>query len=167
MPNSTRLWVLGGLLAVGAVTTLAQAQRPPMSAQDQGRFTGYSLDMEETGLVTNRRHFDAASYTAWHSHDQGQLLFVETGRMRIQRRGEQPREIGPRETDYTGPGVIHWHGALPGHRSSRSGSPSAARRGGWKRSLRRTYGATARPQGPTRIPRPSRRHTAAEAPRTP
>ena len=114
MPNSKRLWVLGGLVAVWAVTAVAQTQRPPMSAQDQARFTGYSLDMEETGLVTNRRSFDAGSYTAWHSHDQGQLLFVETGRMRIQRRGERPREIGPHETDYTGPGVIHWHGALPG-----------------------------------------------------
>ena len=92
MPNSKRLWVLGGLVAVWAVTALAQTARPPMSAQDQTRFTGYSLDMEETGLVTNRRSFDAASYTAWHSHDQGQLLFVETGRMRIQRRGERARD---------------------------------------------------------------------------
>lgn len=114
MPNSKRLWVFGGLVAVWAVTAVAQQPRPPMSAQDQARFTGYSLDMEETGLVTNRRHFDAGSYTAWHSHDRGQLLFVETGRMRIQRRGERRREIGPHETDYTGPGVIHWHGAVPG-----------------------------------------------------
>ena len=93
MPNSKRLWVLGGLVALWAVT--AVAQQKVMSAVDQTRFTGYSEDMEETGLVTNRRSFDAASYTAWHSHDQGQLLFVETGRMRIQRRGERPREIGP------------------------------------------------------------------------
>ncbi len=55
-----------------------------------------------------------ASYTAWHSHDQGQLLFVETGRMRIQRRGERrARSVRTRPTT-PGPGVIHWHGALPG-----------------------------------------------------
>jgi quercetin dioxygenase-like cupin family protein len=112
MPNTKRFWVLSGLVAVWAVT--AVAQQKVMSPQDQGRFTGYSEDLEETGLVTNRRHFDAASYTAWHSHDKGQLLFVESGRMRIQRRGEGAREIGPNQTDYTGPGVIHWHGALPG-----------------------------------------------------
>jgi quercetin dioxygenase-like cupin family protein len=112
MPNSKRLWVLGGLVGLWAVTAIAQQK--VMSPQDQMRFTGYSEDMEETGLATNRRSFDAASYTAWHSHDKGQLLFVETGRMRIQRRGERSREIGPHETDYTGPGVIHWHGALPG-----------------------------------------------------
>jgi quercetin dioxygenase-like cupin family protein len=112
MPNSKRLWVLGGLVSLWAVA--AVAQQKVMSPQDQARFTGYSLDMEETGIVANRRSFDAGSYTAWHSHDQGQLLYVETGRMRIQRRGERSREIGPHETDYTGPGVIHWHGALPG-----------------------------------------------------
>jgi len=51
--------------------------------------------------------------THWHSHDNGQLLMVEQGRMRVQRRGEAMKEVGVGASDYTGPNVVHWHGATP------------------------------------------------------
>ncbi len=38
---------------------------------------------------------------------------VEQGRMRVQRRGEPVKELGVGGSDYTGPNVVHWHGATP------------------------------------------------------
>jgi quercetin dioxygenase-like cupin family protein len=34
--------------------------------------------------------------------------------MRIQEKGGAVRELGPRDTMAINPGVVHWHGALPG-----------------------------------------------------
>ena len=58
-----------------------------------------------------RRRFETGARTAWHSHPRGQLLFVQQGRARVQKRGEPFRDLGPGESDYTGPDVLHWHGA--------------------------------------------------------
>ena len=55
--------------------------------------------------------FEPGARTAWHSHDNGQLLLVEKGRMRAQKRGQSVKEYGAGESDYTGPNVEHWHGA--------------------------------------------------------
>jgi len=60
-----------------------------------------------------RRRFEPGARSAWHSHDNGQLLFVEKGRGRTQKRGMAMRDMGPGDSDYTGPNVIHWHGAVP------------------------------------------------------
>jgi quercetin dioxygenase-like cupin family protein len=43
----------------------------------------------------------------------GQLLFVEAGRARVQKRGGPLREMGVGESDYAGSNVDHWHGATP------------------------------------------------------
>jgi quercetin dioxygenase-like cupin family protein len=82
--------------------------------QDDPRFTGKSLVMEGKDLSAARRSFEAGARTAWHSHDNGQLLLVEDGRMRTQKKGGPIKELGKGESDYTGPKVIHWHGAVPG-----------------------------------------------------
>jgi 4-carboxymuconolactone decarboxylase len=60
-----------------------------------------------------RGRFEAGTRSYWHSHDNGQLLFVQEGRGRVQRRGEALKEIGLHESDYTGPRIVHWHGAAP------------------------------------------------------
>jgi len=96
------LVALGGLL-VGS----SYAQ------QDDPRFTGKSTVMEGKDLTVARRHFEAGARAAWHSHDKGQLLMVEEGRMRTQKRGQAIKELGVGESDYTGPAVVHWHGATP------------------------------------------------------
>ena len=70
--------------------------------------------MEATGLSVSRRRFEPGARSAWHNHTHGQLLFVEEGRARTQKRGQALREMGPGESDYTGPAVDHWHGAAPG-----------------------------------------------------
>ncbi len=82
--------------------------------QDDPHFTGKSVVMEGKELSAARRSFEPGARSAWHSHDRGQLLMVEEGRLRTQKRGGAIRELGKNESDYTGPGVIHWHGAVPG-----------------------------------------------------
>lgn len=95
------------LAAVFAVSTRwTLAQQPPL-------FTGTSTPMDGKDLSVARRSFDRGARTYWHSHDNGQLLMVEQGRMRVQRRGEAMKELGAGGSDYTGPNVVHWHGATP------------------------------------------------------
>jgi quercetin dioxygenase-like cupin family protein len=88
----------------------AQTTQP---ATDDPRFTGVSTGLEATGLSVSRRRFEPGARSAWHFHDHGQLLFVEEGRARTQKRGGPMKEMGPGESDYTPPKIEHWHGAAP------------------------------------------------------
>ena len=82
--------------------------------QNEPRFTGKSVVMDGKDLSVARRSFEAGARTYWHSHDNGQLLLVEDGRMRTQKKGGAVKELGKGESDYTGPNIVHWHGAVPG-----------------------------------------------------
>jgi quercetin dioxygenase-like cupin family protein len=97
------------LLAMSAVWT-GRAQQAPQGAVPP-RITGTSAAMDAKDLNVARRRFDAGARTYWHSHAQGQLLLVEQGRMRLQKRDQAIRELGAGESDYTAPNVLHWHGA--------------------------------------------------------
>jgi quercetin dioxygenase-like cupin family protein len=102
----TRIGTLGVLVLLLVASGYAQ-QNPPL-------FTGKSVTMEGKDLSAARRSFEPGARTYWHSHDNGQLLLVEDGRMRTQKKGGPVRELGKGESDYTGPNVVHWHGAVPG-----------------------------------------------------
>jgi quercetin dioxygenase-like cupin family protein len=95
------------LAAIGIATAIAQ--QPGTSPQ----FTGTSTPMDGKDLSAARRSFEAGARSYWHSHDNGQLLFVEKGIMRTAKRGEKMRELKTGESDYTAPNVVHWHGASP------------------------------------------------------
>jgi quercetin dioxygenase-like cupin family protein len=99
--------------ALGAVILsadrLARAQQP----SDADRFTGRSRTLDGEGARISRRWFEAGARSAWHRHVDGQLLFVQKGRARVQHRGEPMRELDQGESDYTAPNVEHWHGATP------------------------------------------------------
>lgn len=84
-----------------------------VAAQQAPQFTGKSEVMDGKNLTVARRHFDAGARTYWHSHSNGQLLMVEQGRMRTQKKGAPVRDLGVGESDYAGPNVVHWHGAAP------------------------------------------------------
>jgi quercetin dioxygenase-like cupin family protein len=84
--------------------------------QDDPRFTGRSDALESKDLGVGRRSFEPGARSAWHSHDKGQLLFVEEGRARTQKKGLPLKELGVGDSDYTGPSVVHWHGAVPDQR---------------------------------------------------
>jgi quercetin dioxygenase-like cupin family protein len=95
-------------LTVASAQWIAYAQQPQAPL-----FTGKSDTMDGKDLSAARRHFDAGARSYWHSHDNGQLLLVEKGRMRTAKRGQAMKELGQGESDYTGPNVQHWHGAAP------------------------------------------------------
>jgi len=101
-----RIAVLLGLGLLLVASSYAQ--------QDDPHFTGKSVVMEGKELTVARRSFEAGARAAWHSHDHGQLLMVEDGRMRTQKKGGAIKELGKGESDYTGPTIVHWHGAVPG-----------------------------------------------------
>jgi quercetin dioxygenase-like cupin family protein len=80
---------------------------------DAARFTGVSRALEAEGWRLSRRSFEPGARTAWHRHGGGQLLFVESGRARVQERGGTLRELATAESYYTASNVEHWHGATP------------------------------------------------------
>ena len=107
-------WSVHAAIAAAGLTTLAlQAQTPAASQPGGVQITGSSAPMESKDLSVARRRFEAGARSYWHSHDRGQLLYVEAGRMWAQKRGQAKHEFGPGESDYTGPNVEHWHGATP------------------------------------------------------
>ena|ERR1700687_2372605 len=95
---------------------VGEAQQPPAggAADNTPRFTGKVTSLDGKDLSIGRRRFEPGARSAWHSHDRGQLLMVEDGRMRTQKRGQPIKEFGVGESEYTAPNVAHWHGAASG-----------------------------------------------------
>ena len=58
-------------------------------------------------------HFTPGARTAWHTHPNGQTIFVTKGVGRCQRRGGPIAVIRPGDRVFFEPGEDHWHGAAP------------------------------------------------------
>lgn len=120
------------VLGLTAVWT-GRAQQQPAGATAP-RFTGTSTAMEGKDLTIARRRFEPGARTYWHSHDRGQLLLVEQGRMRVQSAATgcvssaSAGAITRRPTSFTG--TVQRRIS----RSFRSTPSSAAARNGLKRS---------------------------------
>jgi len=56
-------------------------------------------------------HFTPGARTAWHTHPNGQSIFVIEGVGRCQKRGGPVEEIRPGDRVFFEPGEEHWHGA--------------------------------------------------------
>jgi quercetin dioxygenase-like cupin family protein len=108
--------MLSGLVLVGAGSVAwsqaAQAPAPPPINPDN--FTGKVTNHPAGEIRTLRYSFEPGARTNWHSHDGGQVILIERGRMWVQEANGPVKEVGPRQTVVTEPGVRHWHGALPG-----------------------------------------------------
>jgi quercetin dioxygenase-like cupin family protein len=93
----------------------AAAQQPPAAGGGgaSANYTGQTSNVDQAGMLPGRRRFEAGARSAWHTHPAGQLLFVEEGRLRVQRRGEPLKDIALHQSDFTGANVPHWHGATP------------------------------------------------------
>ena len=57
-------------------------------------------------------HFTPAARTAWHTHPNGQTIFVLEGVGYAQRRGGPIEVIRPGDRVFFEPGEEHWHGAV-------------------------------------------------------
>jgi quercetin dioxygenase-like cupin family protein len=77
-------------------------------------FVGKTARLDTTGYSIGRRVFAPGSRNAtWHMHTAGQLVFAESGRGRLQIKGQPVRDLAPGESGYIPPGVMHWHGSAP------------------------------------------------------
>ncbi|HKS92598.1 MAG TPA: cupin domain-containing protein [Tepidiformaceae bacterium] len=62
-------------------------------------------------LSANSVHFTPGARTAWHTHPNGQTIFVTEGIGLAQRRGGHVEVIRPGDRVFFEPGEHHWHGA--------------------------------------------------------
>jgi quercetin dioxygenase-like cupin family protein len=82
-------------------------------------FTGtVYLDVIATPAASSRLHavsvhFTPGARTAWHTHPNGQTIYVVEGVGRAQRRGGPVETIHPGDRVFFEPGEEHWHGAAP------------------------------------------------------
>jgi quercetin dioxygenase-like cupin family protein len=80
-------------------------------------FTGtVYLDQVATPSGTSRLsassvHFTPGARTAWHTHPNGQTIYVTEGVGLAQRRGGPIEVIRPGDRVFFEPGEEHWHGA--------------------------------------------------------
>ncbi len=69
-----------------------------------------------TPVVVYRVEFEPGARTNWHRHSGAQWLLIVEGRIRIQKWGAAPQEVGAGDAVMIAPGEKHWHGAAPGAR---------------------------------------------------
>jgi quercetin dioxygenase-like cupin family protein len=64
-------------------------------------------------LSASSVHFTPGARTAWHTHPNGQTIYVTEGLGLCQRRGGPVEVIRPGDRVFFEPGEEHWHGAVP------------------------------------------------------
>lgn len=64
-------------------------------------------------LSASSVHFTPGARTAWHTHPNGQTIFVTEGLGVAQRRGGPIELVKPGDRVFFEPGEDHWHGAAP------------------------------------------------------
>ena len=57
--------------------------------------------------------FEPGARTDWHSHVEGQVLYVVSGAGRVGNADGGTVEVAPGDVVHTPPGEAHWHGATP------------------------------------------------------
>ncbi len=62
-------------------------------------------------LSASSVHFTPGARTVWHTHPNGQTIYVVEGVGRAQRRGGPIEVIRPGDRVFFEPGEEHWHGA--------------------------------------------------------
>lgn len=68
---------------------------------------------EQSRLLASSVHFTPGARTAWHTHPNGQTIYVTEGSGLCQRRGGPVEAIRPGDRVFFEPGEEHWHGAAP------------------------------------------------------
>ena len=58
-------------------------------------------------------HFTPGARTAWHTHPNGQTIYITEGVGLVQGRGGPVEVIRPGDRVFFEPGENHWHGAAP------------------------------------------------------
>ena len=109
--QSKRSLTLALLKIVGFVCILSSHQGPFGA---QSNFVGGDPSRPDASDIRALRlRFEPGSRSNWHSHSTWQILMAEEGCGRTQERGGPIQELTPDRPIYTGPDVVHWHGAAP------------------------------------------------------
>jgi quercetin dioxygenase-like cupin family protein len=66
-----------------------------------------------TRLSAASVRFTPGARTAWHTHPNGQTIYVTEGVGLVQARGSEIQVIRPGDRVFFEPGEEHWHGASP------------------------------------------------------
>lgn len=126
-----RLLLPVGLLSALLLSTVygqrdAQAQAPatqaaagpapcpgePMPVQATGVYQPKPVpDITVNGQPGPGAIWQAGMRSYWHCHTGGQIMMLDEGVGRVQKRGERIRTLRRGDTEYAPPGVEHWHGA--------------------------------------------------------
>lgn len=67
--------------------------------------------LPETTVRVSRVSFQPGARTHWHSHADGQLLHIVSGRGQLREHDGDVVDFAAGDTLTTAPGVEHWHGA--------------------------------------------------------
>ena len=117
-PLSLTMRVLIGvvcLLVLGRDSRAQQPAAPSGTPVEAAGFTGKTAMLDSTGYTVGRRIFAPHSHNAtWHMHTTGQLVFAESGRGKLQIKGQPIRDLAPGDSAYVPPNTMHWHGSTPG-----------------------------------------------------
>lgn len=68
---------------------------------------------DRSRLSASKVHFTPGARTAWHTHPNGQTIYVTEGVGLAQRHGGPIEVIRPGDRVFFEPGEKHWHGAAP------------------------------------------------------
>jgi quercetin dioxygenase-like cupin family protein len=112
-----RASLLGALVIMAGTTGRTQTPAPttegapvPVATNfTGGKVVGFTV----SDIRTNRYEFQPGARTRWHSHEGGQVIFIEKGSMRVQEEGKPVRDIASGVSYSVAPGTKHWHGATP------------------------------------------------------
>ena len=69
----------------------------------------------QSRLNASKVHFAPGARTAWHTHPNGQTIYVLEGVCLCQTRGGPVEVVRPGDRVFFEPGEEHWHGAAPSH----------------------------------------------------
>jgi quercetin dioxygenase-like cupin family protein len=72
-----------------------------------------AIPADPSRLSATSVHFTPGARTAWHTHPNGQTIFVTEGIGLAQRRGGPIEVIRPGDRVFFEPGEDHWHGGAP------------------------------------------------------
>jgi hypothetical protein len=86
----------------------------PMSVQATGVYTPKPVpDITVNGQPGPGAIWSPGMRSYWHCHAGGQIMMLDEGVGRVQKRGQRMRVLRRGDTEYAAPGEEHWHGAAP------------------------------------------------------
>lgn len=91
----------------------------PSRAGDEGTFSGRAMldpvldDGAAAKVRVNSVVFEPGGRTYWHSHADGQMLIIGSGRGMVENRDGDRHVLHAGDLVWAPPGEEHWHGAAP------------------------------------------------------